>query len=307
MTIPTILVCDEGPGVGLGHRRRCEVIANELARVGFSPAIVASGRGVIAAPVVVVDSYQFRADDRTHFVPDVVVAIDDLDRDLDVDLLIRPGPGAPPHREHVEGAAPRTFSERVTLAGAAYCLIDASRREIVTAAIDEPVRRILITMGAADAAGIGAEIAADFVACRSSAATPIDVRLVVGPWGADIVPIGVTGVFSPKSLTEELARADIVVTAGGVTLLESLALGRPTIVVVTAENQRANADACVAAGAAIEASVATAAAVGRNLIYDVDARDACASAGRALVDGRGAQRVASAVAQRVASMCVVAS
>ena len=43
MTIPAILVCDEGPGVGLGHRRRCEAIAGELRRVGFSPAIVTAG------------------------------------------------------------------------------------------------------------------------------------------------------------------------------------------------------------------------------------------------------------------------
>lgn len=305
MTIPAILVCDEGPGVGLGHRRRCEAVAAELRKVGFSPAIVAAGRGVIAAPVVVVDSYRFRADDRKHFVPDVVVAIDDLDRELDVDILVRPAPGVAIDLGERE-APQRLTRDRLLLAGANFSLIDPAICAIEGVPITDAVQRVLVTMGAADAAGVGADIAADLAAGRGVGGG-IDVRLVVGPWGADSVPMGVTGVFGPRTLVDELAHADIVVTAGGVTLLESLAMGRPTVVVPTADNQRANVAACVSAGAAVEATAASAATLARTLMYDVAQREAIAAAGRSLIDGRGAQRVAATIAERAATMCGVAS
>ncbi len=305
MTIPAVLVCDEGPGVGLGHRRRCEAVAAELRTVGFSPAIVAAGRGVIAAPVVVVDSYRFRADDRKHFVPDVVVAIDDLDRDLDVDILVLPAPGVAMNLGERE-APQRLTRDRLQLAGAKFSLIDQAMCAVESVPITDAVQRVFVTMGAADAAGIGADIAADLAAGRGVGGG-IDVRLVVGQWGSDTVPMGVTGVFGQRSLVDELAHADIVVTAGGVTLLESLAMGRPTVVVPTAANQNANVAACVAAGAAVEANATSAATLARALMYDTAHRASIGAAGRLLIDGRGAQRVAATLAERAAAMCGVAS
>ena len=47
---PVLLVCDEGPGAGLGHRRRCEAIATALRAQGIAAAVVPSGAGVFAAP-----------------------------------------------------------------------------------------------------------------------------------------------------------------------------------------------------------------------------------------------------------------
>ena len=48
-----VFVCDEGAGVGLGHRRRCEAVARELQRHGIDSAIVPAMNGIVAAPVVV--------------------------------------------------------------------------------------------------------------------------------------------------------------------------------------------------------------------------------------------------------------
>ena len=61
---------------------------------------------------------------------------------------------------------------------------------------------------------------------------------MVGPWGATDVPPGVVAVYAPDGLAPELAAASIVVTAGGVALLEACLLGRPIVALALAENQR---------------------------------------------------------------------
>ena len=96
MSTEVLLCCDEGPGAGLGHRARCEAIARALCALGERAIVIATGDSPVAAPVIVVDSYRLRADDRHHFVPDVVVAIDDLERDMAVDCIVAPSPGRAP-------------------------------------------------------------------------------------------------------------------------------------------------------------------------------------------------------------------
>ncbi len=285
--MPVILVCDEGPAVGLGHRRRCEAIASALREYGFESAIVASTRGVVAAPVIIVDSYRVRADDRSRFVPDVVVAIDDLGRDLAVDLVVLPAPGA-------SGSSYR--NARDVLAGAAYSLVNlaAPARERT---IGDGRLRVLVTMGASDSAGIGQRIASEIAA----AAPRLLTQLVLGPWGDTATPSGVVRIDGSRGIEDALSTADVVVTAGGVTLLESLALGRPTIVVETAANQRSNISSVIAAGAAMHCDVGSAALGAIALVGDSSARNSLALRGPQLIDGRGASRVAQAIAALVHS------
>lgn len=103
---------------------------------------------------------------------------------------------------------------------------------------------------------------------------------------------------APPSLFEPLLEAGLVVTAGGQTLLEALACGRPTIVLVLAENQRAQAELAARAEAAVlvdppePRAVADAAAA---LTADPQRQEHLASAARELVDGQGARRVADEV------------
>ena len=113
------LAFDEGPGAGLGHRRRMEAVAAELNRRGHECVLVPlsdrelppSDAGV---EVLVVDSYRVRADDRRFAGARVVGAVDDLARNLAVDLVVDPSPGA-------IGSAHR--SARRVLAGATYALV----------------------------------------------------------------------------------------------------------------------------------------------------------------------------------------
>src|SRR3954468_16384610 len=177
-----LLFCDEGPGVGLGHRARCEAIARALGRRGLDTAVLPTNGGIVAAPVIVVDSYLWDADDRHHFVPDVVIAIDDLERDLAVDCVVAPSPGA---RADVYTKAARV------LAGASYALVDGSGAgsPLALASVSGEVSSVLEVTSAADVDGVGARIARELHAARPDAM----VQLVIGPWGCTDLPNGVEG------------------------------------------------------------------------------------------------------------------
>jgi spore coat polysaccharide biosynthesis predicted glycosyltransferase SpsG len=169
----------------------------------------------------------------------------------------------------------------------------------LTARPREPVRdtvtRVLVTTGAADASGIGASIAWRLAVLLPS----VSVHLVIGPWGSAEVPPGIEPVDGVDSLHDELARADLVVTAAGVTMLESLALGRPTVAVVTAANQQCAADGVARFGAAIIASIDDAPAKAAQLAGDANERARCADAGPVLIDGFGSRRVAETLLDAV--------
>jgi spore coat polysaccharide biosynthesis predicted glycosyltransferase SpsG len=236
----------------------------------------------VSADVLVVDSYVARADDTSRFEARVRIAIDDLARDLEVDVIIDPSPGADPtlHR-----------AAKTTLAGARFALVDPATATMPVREIGEDVERIFVATGGADRTAVGAVIAQDVAA----ALPDVEVALAIGPWGSGSVPDGVRAVRTTGGLTAELAMSDVVVTAGGVTFLESLALGRPTIVVVVAENQLRAAEHACAVSAALPASVATAAGVAVATVRSAGRRRQLGAAARRLIDGRGATRVAEVI------------
>ena len=278
------LVFDEGPGAGLGHRRRCEHLAAALHTLGVPTELrpLRPG-GHVEAAVLLVDSYLARADDTDRFRAGRVLAIDDIARDLAVDLVVDPDPGA--------DAAHHTRAGRV-LAGATYALVDPSLRDLVTVPVDRPVERVLVTTGGADAAGIGGTIA---TACKTLL-PDVEVRCVEGPWGAPVNDPDVHTVRAPAALGGELAAADIVVTAGGVTLLEACALGRPVVACAIAANQTGSVAGAAHVGAVLATDPSSAPDVVTRLAHDGALRARLATAATTLVDGQGATRVAAAVA-----------
>jgi spore coat polysaccharide biosynthesis predicted glycosyltransferase SpsG len=279
--VSVTLAFDEGPGVGLGHRRRIEALEHELEARGHRCALVSLGATAMAAGrIVVIDSYRLRGDDRGRVQAGVVVAIDDLQRDLDVDIVVDPSPGA--------AAGSHRRAGRV-LAGAAFALVSVPAAAAV--ACTDPVRRVLVTTGAADEAGVGAQLAATV----RSVAPNVEVRLVVGPWGSTEVPSGVVPVHARAGLTDEMAAASIVVTAGGVALLESCALGRPTIAVPIADNQRQAVAGLADASAIVAATPATVGDAIRRLIGDASERNALGALARVVLDGKGPARVVDAI------------
>lgn len=265
----------------MGHRRRMQALSHALGLLGLDATLTDAREGA-GGQLVVVDSYTYRADDGERFRADVVAAVDDLRRNLAVDVVIDPSPGATP--------APHTRAGQV-LAGHTYAMVDPDLAARPRRPPGPTVGRVLVTTGAADDSGDGAAVAGRLAALVPTAS----VGLVIGPWGSAVVPPGVEAVAGADGLQEELVRADLVVTAAGVTMLESLALGRPTVAFVTADNQRCAADGAAAVGAAIITTIEGAPARAAQLATDAGQLLRLGAAGPAYVDGLGARRVAEAL------------
>lgn len=284
------LVFDEGPTVGLGHRRRMEALGVALQRHGAAVRGRAIGLTAPASPadVVVVDSYTVRADEASFgSVP--VAAVDDLDRDLAVDLVVHP---APTDEVHVIGRARRV------LRGFEYALLAPPEPPSRSGPVrSSPV--VLVTMGGSDRTGRGVNAASALAGSLPCA----QVRHAPGPWSRRSADPNVATVEVADDLWGELLAADVVVTAAGVTMLESIAVGRPVVAVVTAGNQNAQAAAVARAGAArVLRSPATSGdivAAVSVLLADPDGAALLGQRGRALIDGRGPDRVAEAVLELV--------
>lgn len=307
---------DVGPAVGLGHRRRMEALEAAFAAIGATVQMVplpddeplsATRRGD-RPDAVVIDSYRHRADDPS-VVAGVVAAIDDLDRDLAVDLVVRPRPGAPAG-DGVRGDGPTVLEgfEHALLALSAGSSAERQSSDPLSSELSSSAV-VLVSLGGADRTGLGARVADVLAGCLDSAT----VRHAPGPWSVAATAAGVTTVDRTADLVPELLAASVAVVAGGVTMLEALALGTAAVVVVTAGNQRAAADAVAAAGAAVvldgedldaeqlERLVVTIVDEVTELWRDAERRRELARRGRSLVDGRGADRVAAEVLDRCAA------
>ena len=241
------------------------------------------GTDSVAGDIVLVDSYRVRADDRTRVHAGLVIAIDDLERDLAVDLVIDPDPGADA-RVHSSAAA--------VVAGAPYTLVDPALRSQPASPMREVVRRVLVTTGGSDADGHGTRVASNLADVLPAAR----IRQVVGPWGAGTDDVRVETVQAPDGLGPELASADIVVTAGGVTMLEACCLGRPVVAFSIAPGQSRALAGAAQVGAVLAVDVSSAAEVAARLADDLNARSRLGASARLLVDGQGAARVAAVIA-----------
>jgi spore coat polysaccharide biosynthesis predicted glycosyltransferase SpsG len=257
-----------------------EALVAPLSHLGFDARLVAAGSSA-HGDLVVVDSYRHRADDRSLFHAPVIAAVDDLCRGLRVDVVVDPNPRCD---DEVYPAAGRV------LGGPRFALVPPLKYGPHPDAGRE-VRAVLVTAGAADAGGIGASIAARLAGLLGEGF----VRLVIGPWGSTEVPAGVAPVVHPDGLENELGRADLVVTAGGVTMLEAMRLGRPVVAVITADNQRRAVRGAADAGAIIETGASTAADIAAELVHDRPRRLQLAARAARYIDGEGGARVAAAL------------
>ena len=125
-----------------------------------------------------------------------------------------------------------------------------------------------------------------------------DCRLAGLPAGIDVVP--------PARFRAALAEATVAVVAGGTTLYEACALGTPVVAVPVVPGQattvRRFVRAGLAAGVRSPAGVGTgawgraAAVAALDLLADPVRRRDLSRRGRLAIDGRGAERVARAIA-----------
>ena len=330
MTAPVVLLRpDAGPSKGLGHLDRCLALGAAVRAIGGEAVVVAEAavaiartaamelRAVPAAPravwdtehlgdtraaaaaagasIAILDGYgpgpEYLAALRAEGL--FVVAIDDLAaHPFGCHVVVN---GA----LHAAGLGYTACGPDVAfLLGGRYVALapelwaDAKSEEA-----GEP--NVLITVGGSDPQAL---LPALLERVASLPARPA-VTIVVGPF-AETGPavrsaarrLGrVRVVEGPASIVPEIRRATVAVSAGGQTLYQLSRLGCPTVAFEGAANQRGQLEAFVAAGAVRAASAADIGVAVAALLADRGQRMHMSAAGRRLIDGGGALRVAAAV------------
>ncbi len=293
MSLAVAFLTHAGPGIGLGHVRRCLALAHAWARDGAELAFVAPGAGASldravpellaagagrvdvaeidwlrdpdaacarlrGADVAVVDSYRASPALVRSLAAGAgrVAAIDDLaDRPLPAHVVINGGIAA-------ESLGYERHPDTRYLLGPRYALIDPRFADGATTRAPRPaVRSVLVALGGAPSPDV---LAAAVDAVRD-AVPEATVDVVAGPFGARD-RLGATGDATGGARAGRVAvhgdvpdmrplmrAADLAVTGAGVTLYELAATGTPAVVVEVADNQAPNASGFAAAGAALRA------------------------------------------------------
>jgi spore coat polysaccharide biosynthesis predicted glycosyltransferase SpsG len=288
------LVADAGPEAGLGHLSRTGAVAVALRSGGVEVRCLAWGAGETinrdgleweplapaesppADGVVVLDSYAVSGDAVRELAAGArLVLMHDRDAVPDAEIVT-----STIGREDAAG--------RLRLFGLSYACLRPSYWGLPDRQPGDSVRRVLIATGGGDSAGTAAQLAESVREALPGA----EVAVLRGPYATGELPDGIVAVEHPPTLLGELLGADLIVTAGGQTLLEAAATGTPAIAVVLAEDQRTQAEAVASAGAAMlaEPGPGVSEAAG-ELAASVGTRAALARRGQELIDGYGALRV----------------
>jgi spore coat polysaccharide biosynthesis predicted glycosyltransferase SpsG len=111
-------------------------------------------------------------------------------------------------------------------------------------------------------------------------------------------------VHDPGDMAELMAWADVAVSAAGTAAWEMAFMGLPALLIVLADNQEPIASALVDAGAALSLGPATTFGAEhicdrlRSLAASHEVLRKMSARGRALIDGRGSERVVAAMLER---------
>jgi spore coat polysaccharide biosynthesis predicted glycosyltransferase SpsG len=293
-------VADAPPRTGLGHLSRCSAVALALRARGVATACYALGADTVlqrdgiewtpladttppAGEVIVADTYVLSASELERIAGGRPLVLMHENGDLRgatlaVDTTLEPD-GHPSH-----------------LFGFPYACLRPMFWGVERTSASGVVQSVLVTMGAADTAGVSASIASTLI----DSAPDVTVRVVRGPHAGFDPPQGVEVLDAPASMLGPLLAADLVVCSAGQTSLEAAAAGTPAITVTTAENQAPNAELLQALG--VSRSVAAGDADDlrdqlSQLLDDADLRRNMSETGRRTVDGFGALRVAFRIAE----------
>lgn len=312
-----VFLCGGGRRVGWGHVGRCLRLAEALRNRGLRSRFLIRGRqpeprrfagasgfpaaryGGRAADVaarllrgaraVVVDDYERgpallrRIASLRPVLPRV--AVDDLGRPLDADLVIDPCPGA----------AGRRARGRF-VAGPRYSFVPGGPSRYRA----HRVPRVLVALG-----GDGSRLAGRVLAALARLGRPVEAWLA----GVRRVPAqrNRDGLLRVRTLPvawdfwRRMPAVDLAICAGGGTCLEAAARGLPLLLIERAANQRGNIAALRRAGAARGIPGGARAPVGRirealrSLLSRPAERARMSAAGRRLLDGRGPDRAAAGI------------
>ena len=177
-----------------------------------------------------------------------------------------------------------------------------------------PVRRLLINLGGYDPQGYTWPVVQR---CSALFAAELTLDVVIGPGNPDLEALRDWAsehenrllTVQAADMAARMSAADLAVGAGGSSAWERCSLGLPTVTVVLAENQRTSVRLGHRAGVLVDGGdlraangLESVAEALRLLRDDAAARERMAQAGKALVDGQGAGRVAARLTKNSGSI-----
>ena len=300
---------------GGGHVSRCGCLARALADAGANVTVQLDPGSPDAMARYLRLGLECREDDVLRTGPwhgsvlDGYDLIDSVARDLSriasplvvLDDFLTPPPGTALavnaafhlHGDHI-GQTP-------ALLGPRYAMIDTGYARLPTNDRTGPVRHILITLGRLDAEGRTGR-ALDGVEQIAPEAKITVATSVYSPHHMALSErVGALGgrgrlVCDAPDMLDHLGAADFVVGAGGISLMERMAAGVPSMTLRLADNQRLFVEGAARLGATIDGGDPTSDGIAtalRPILADGGARAAMAAAGRRTLDGKGAERVAA--------------
>lgn len=194
------------------------------------------------------------------------------------------------------------------LLGPKFALLRCELSRLNRRSISDEVSNVLVLAGGSDAA----ELSLLFVDAVRTALPKTTISVVAGPYftaaltealrAQAVADPLITIVKTPSSMRALMVGADLALTAGGQTTYELAAAGVPACAVRVALNQTANLQGLRESGTLLWIGDAgdqdlrrKAEHAVRRLAADMALRQSMSQAGRTLVDGRGADRVAEAI------------
>ncbi|MGE0463961.1 MAG: hypothetical protein AB7Q16_21550 [Vicinamibacterales bacterium] len=303
-----------GPRLGFGHLVRCRSLARAL---GVEPLVVlrgspstrrraealgcalvsaagVAGLRALGPSLVIIDdpspAHAARWLSRARRARVPVASVHDLGlayvaSDLLIDGSVQAG---------------RAPAGSTLLAGPACAILDPSVAHARRSKRRARAGRILIALGGGHHV---LSAAARLSAALARRLPHAEVRVARGFAATAALPVlsHATWIEAPDGLVRELAEARVAIVAGGVTLYEACALGVPVVAVAVTAAQHRTVRALARQGAAIDGGRAPLDAAGEaalteavvHLLASETAAAMLARAGRRIVDGRGAARVAA--------------
>ena len=322
-----IFRCDGGPNVGAGHIMRCQALASRLADHGWQTQFAVTEASAQSMKTLMGKSDILNLGG----LPDTPEKIESLiDRQCDLLVIDHYGLAAPyerkcrdwakrllvfddlANRDHdcdvltdfTPGRSPNAYSGKVptqceTLTGPLYAPLRRTFSQ--TRLLQTPQRQskarpeILISLGATDPTNLTCEI------LDRLHESEIDINLTVAlsataPHLAEVkeklTHVGGRLLVDSNDMAAVLSGADLVIGAGGISAWERCCLGKPTVLAVTADNQRANAEALSEMGAVLLlGETDRIASAIFTLINNAEQRDGLARRSAELCDGLGAARL----------------
>ena len=201
--------------------------------------------------------------------------------------------------------------DTVCLLGTRYALLrpEFLVRRIRERPMPDVASRVLVTLGGSDPNNVTLKV---IQALEIANLPQMEARIVIGPANPHLEELRCAAWSSTQNLQLLTAVtdmpglmgwADVAIAAGGSTCWELALMGVPTLAIVLAENQRELAETLAELKAAIDLGDAGQLNTSgfadslTSLSKDRGSRSRLAKSSRALVDGRGAQRVAALLEQ----------